>query len=744
VVALAGAAGAAQLAPQGEAPAAEWVVDPAVPGENLPPTGRSLFDFLVVRDAADGKKVYDVPFPIAALIHKIEAGLEDDRSSGMPVKRVLIPLGRSLQRTSAAPQFFTYPRLVAAPDMEPRPSGRSAGALLKDRLYIGYQEKANIVEVISYNESAGRFEFQIVKDYQAGGRPQVFYANRAVCTACHQNAAPIFSRPVWNETNANARVAALLKKERRTFYGVSPDRGVDIPNAIDDATDRANLYSTYQLLWRTACAGAGSTDTAARCRAGLFVAALQYRLTGKQQFDTASAKYRSDVAAVLARSVERWPGGLQIPNPDIPNRDPFAQRPASGTGAHQANAIDTTDAQVHKVDVQPAFDPLSPRAPLERWSATDPGTLNRLVAGLSEFIAESDMRRLDAYLEVLAARSRITTVAYEATCDLTQTRQQSKEARVDFECPVVPDAAGDRFTVVGRFYTDGKAVTRGSLDRLGVGPGVALTAITVASGSVGRAGTDVTAALMLEGGGRRARRGDGSVLKGLQLTWRPAAENGARASGAARALLTVSNDFAAVEEAIESMLKDSIAGRIDAFSDRPFRRASLMPALLERLGVPPLDWCCLDTSGMPPPALETHVSAGEATEQAAVKPVSLQPFYRYCATCHQTSDRFPPNFLQGSPAQVTANLAQCAPRLYVRLSMWQTDPTERPKTPMPPFFALHGFHFSPEAWRKSSELASLTSYVERALQTETGKAPRLQDVLQPGYENLRTCLPDRG
>jgi len=87
--------------------------------------------------------------------------------------------------------------------------------------------------------------------------------------------------------------------------------------------------------------------------------------------------------------------------------------------------------------------------------------------------------------------------------------------------------------------------------------------------------------------------------------WRPAAENRTRASGAARALLTVSNDFAAVEEAIESMLKDSIAGRIDAFSDRPFRRASLMPALFERLGVPPLDWCCLDTSGMPPPALET-------------------------------------------------------------------------------------------------------------------------------------------
>jgi len=63
---------------------------------------------------------------------------------------------------------------------------------------------------------------------------------------------------------------------------------------------------------------------------------------------------------------------------------------------------------------------------------------------------------------------------------------------------------------------------------------------------------------------------------------------------------------------------------------------------------------------------------------------------------------------------------------------------------MPPFFALHGFRFSPETWRKSGELVALTAYVERALQTETGKAPRLQELLRPGYENLRGCLPDSG
>ncbi len=147
-------------------------------------------------------------------------------------KAVLIPLGRSLQRNSAAPEFFAYPRAVVAADAEPAGTG---DLYLKDRLYLGYQEKANLLEVISYNEDAGRFEFQVVTDYRAGGTPRIAYANRTLCVACHQNAAPIFSRAVWDETNANPRVAALLASQRKDFHGIPVDRGVDVPNAIDDA-----------------------------------------------------------------------------------------------------------------------------------------------------------------------------------------------------------------------------------------------------------------------------------------------------------------------------------------------------------------------------------------------------------------------------------------------------------------------------------------------------------------------------
>jgi hypothetical protein len=121
---------------------------------------------------------------------------------GKCVKQVLIPLGRSLQRDSAAPDYFGYPRAVVAVDGEP---GGPGELYVKDRLYLGYQEKANLIEVISYNEDAGRFEFQVVTDYRAGGTPQVV-ANRAVCTACHRSRRS-FPTGVGQD-NANPKIAA--------------------------------------------------------------------------------------------------------------------------------------------------------------------------------------------------------------------------------------------------------------------------------------------------------------------------------------------------------------------------------------------------------------------------------------------------------------------------------------------------------------------------------------------------------
>jgi len=141
----------------------DWAVQPGMAGDPLPAVGHSLFDQVF---AAGGR--YEIPYPFERLVQRIEAMVQPDVLGKSGVKRVLIPLGRSLQRSAGAPEFFRFPRVVVAVDGEPRIVQGRAPPLLKDRLFIGYHEKAAVLEIISYNESAGRFEFQLIKEYRAG------------------------------------------------------------------------------------------------------------------------------------------------------------------------------------------------------------------------------------------------------------------------------------------------------------------------------------------------------------------------------------------------------------------------------------------------------------------------------------------------------------------------------------------------------------------------------------------------
>jgi hypothetical protein len=602
-----------------------WAADPAVAGPSLPPVGRSLFDFLV----ADG-----VPFPFEALVRKVEAGA--GCAPGTCVESVLIPLGRSLQRTAAAPDFFRFPRVVVAV------TGEGAGPVFaRDRLYLGYQEKANLIEVISYNEAAARFEFQVVRDYREGGTPQVAYAKRDVCTACHQNHAPIFSRPVWDETNANPRVAARLSAAQRIFHGIPVDRGVDIPNAIDDATDRANGIAVTQRIWREACD--------AGCRPLALTAALQYRLSGERAFEA------SALAGALARGfATRWPGGLAIPNPDLPNRDPFAFV-AGATGVAQSN-------------IAAGLEPLAPRTPHEVWTADDPLLVRRFVMGLAELIAEADVRELDASLAGRAPAPRRRS--FSAVCTMS----------------------GKRYDCSGEFTLKGNAAT---VDAIALG-GEPLTQYTLENGAV-------------TSQGRRARTASGDRIERLTVR---------RVGGKGEATLIVAEDFAPTRTAIADF----------TWSDAPFSRARMRAALgLGRRAV-----CCEDSGSLGAPREDI----------GAMPPLPPQAaeFENHCAACHRTAERLPPNFLAGDAKRVTSSLAQCAPRIFVRLAMWQTPPTARDKVPMPPPAASRGGR----PWVQTAAdpaIVALQSIVAGWLRAETGRAPDVTEMLVRGYENLRPCLP---
>jgi hypothetical protein len=717
-LALAACAGSDRaVAQSGETPAgAMWAVNPAAPGPDLPPAGRSLFDF-VASVERDGKRVYDIPFPFVALVKRV-ASRAGCKAADPCSRAVLIPLGRSLQRTAASPEFFRYPRVVVAFDGEPE---HGAFPLLKDRLYLGYQERSNVVEVISWNEAGGRFEFQVVRDYRAGGASRVAYARRALCAACHQNLAPIFSRQVWEETNANPRVAEALETARahalgegakrgdarRSIYGVPVHRGVDVPDAIDAATDRANLYAVHQRLWQEGCGDA-------RCRAALLGAALQLRLTGDRAFDERAASWRDAfLPAFTAAWRAQWPGGLAIPNPDIPNRDPFATE-----GARTAQGV----ALSH---VAARFEPLAPRPPLEVWTIEQPETARRVAAGLAAHVADADARALDAHLAARAARQRPAARRYEAPCELARAGSTLR-----FKC--VPDdpAMPRAIRVAGRVDLAGAKIAGGEVGSLVADGAVPLEHLEVVGGTLDEVSGRI--ALHLASRGMHARLADGARITGVALRWKAedVARRGTALEVSARATVTAVDEFAPVRAAL-AVLAEEPDGVLGA---KPFGRARVLAPLFARLGVPVREWCCEDAAAFPAAEPESE----EPPIPAAGPAKDLEPFYPLCASCHATGDRFPPNFLAGSGDRVAAAVRHCAPRIYARLAMWRVLPDAREKTPMPPASPLpRARDYPPPA-----AVAGLERMAAAMVRSETGTEPQLAHLLEDGYERLRPCLPE--
>ena len=680
---------------------AVWVMDPTLPGDDLPTRGRSLFDRLfIVRK--NEREHYELPFPFSKLIDRIEAVLSD----GARVKQVLIPLGRSLQRHTAAPDFFKYPRLIAAVDTE----SADPGIMLKDRLFLGYQEKGQVIEVISYNEQLARFEFQVVHHYDSGLQPQVFYARRQICISCHQNSGPIFSRSAWSETAANPAIARRLLEQRNYFYRVAVQRSAIDAFAVDAATDRANLFSVWKLLWRDGC---GDNDRAARmCRGAVFIAALQSRLAAGE-FDRNSAAYTNEFEQALGRNwLVKWPGGLKIPDADLPNRDPVTE--ISG--------------------IVPNADPLIPRQPLEIWRTGDPTNSNKLITGIAESISTSLIGRLD---EVMRERGRsIQPRKLESSCATSSDQFSDVDFRVSFVCYHAPGSPG--FDMKGRLYVQDDQITDGAVDELRLESGTKIENLKVADGNLSefQGGVHAEFSLWQKRTGLQARIADGSSVSRIIMNWPAAAGRSSLTVSSitkARASLLVVDDFTLVGEKIRKL---AIMG--DVFSSVSLQASQVVSRLINAIsgdstGTP----CCENTL----PIAAAHDSVVPLTFNASPSTLAggQEVFGRLCGTCHGTQSPFPPNFLYGSAKQVASRMAHCAHRIWYRLQLWQLPDGERLMSPMPPVAALLAAGFTEQEWVRSPEYRLSRTHIESIL---SARAMRSTSLHGRDYDELRECLPE--
>jgi len=690
-----------------------WAVDPNAPEPDRPPLGASAFDLVFSRAGADGV-AYDVPFPFPRLLEVLERAAGGESMQRSPLDATLIPLGRSLQREAAAPEYFQSPRIVVAVTGEPDTGTGPLGVRLENRLFLGYQPRAKVIEVISYNEAANRFEFQVVRDYGAGLEPRVRYARRALCMSCHQNAGPIFADAGWDETTANAEVARRLQRLAGEFHGVPVSTLDRTVAAIDTATDEANLLPVYRRLWSEGCASRRPAE-AARCRAGALLAMVQYRLSGAAGFDREAPLYAGAYLRLQRRNwSERWPEGLLIPSANLANRSPLMSPSPSV--------------------VPVALDPLRRRPPLARWRAASRRDLERLIRGLSRSLPERHMALLDRHLRAAGAAAAGRTLT--AACKVVRRGFAGQPRLLEIECGAErPATARDGFRLQAQIQVRPAGSAEGEAGWLEVDGGAYARRALAGRIDDGSAGDPRVTLGFVERDGQRALRSpDGNAFRSLTIDWDQSVEESATRFDAV-ATLAVEGDFEPLASLMERLAAEAspasplLAARFDG--------VELAGWLLSALGVGHSLRCC-----DPRPAPEPSLDAGDGPSEAVLELElahrgPLLTFARYCGACHGGDSAHPPGFLHARGASLLASVGQCAERIYYRLSMWHRRTEERAVEPMPPEQGLRLAGTHAAAWRRSESLERLIDYARGRL-TEEGRDP--DALLERSYRSARPCL----
>lgn len=727
-------------------PPPTWVIDPTLPGEDAPPVGRSLFDYVIAREPGE-PRAYRIPYPFSDLLKYIErAGAQE---SSPRFKIILIPSGRSLHRYAAQPDFLRFPRILATIDSdEIKPDqGMYPSLYLKDRLFLAYQEKAGIIEVISYNEAAGRFEFQIVRNYHSGTSPQVVYANRKVCTVCHQNQAPIFPEPLWHETNAQPLIHTLIQSSQTDFSPIA--HGVDIAAAFDAATDRANEILIAQKLWREGCETPGFPQQAIECRARLLTSALLQRLSGRSPFLHHSSSQKNDLLSSLAQIWKtQWPNGLGIPNPNIPNPPLAEVLTFVAPDVAEPYSLPTPDGPLHR---HPLLDPITPRPPLTIWTFA-PQQLSpwiHYVTTLSYLFSQADIQTLDDLLIKSTRHQHIPAIQYHSHCQTIIHAETEKAFDLTLECnpssnsPVAPSRS---FSLNGHLWFEQGTFQTGTFRYLQIGNEEEHAHLGIRDIIFRKDDArEIVVNLMPQfPAGLHARTRNGNFIQSLVFKWdmplsQP--EGSQERHMANTATLSILSDFSLIEKALKRMIHETASGQTDALDFAPFRRVKLAQSLFHHLDPPAPIRCCGKSQELPPVVLDAHSSSGKIFAHTNTPPAPLQLMDRYCGDCHHGEDPAPPGFLHGSIIQVENNLTHCAERMYVRLGMWQVIPSERGISPMPPPTALPRLTTMPGDWPQQEDFQLLRRYFQKLIANKGEPALSDHDLTLQEYEALPACLP---
>ena len=663
--------------------------------DSKPGVGRSFFDKVFSENGQ-----YQIPYPFSKVLNRLSeyTGQKVNNPDGTGLKAVIIPMGRSLQRNAALQdgkltsidQFFRYPRVVVGVDEETNHEN-SLLLNLKNKMYLGFHEKAQVIEVISYNDEIGRYEYQVVNNYAEGKTFDVSYANRSLCLSCHQNQTPIFSRGPWSETNANPVMAEKLQTVFDQAFGKTPCLGLSsaktqiycyqdkiplyfgaplyiessVTRQLDTSTDLANLTHAYQKMWKEFCKDES-------CKVAHLQSMILYRLTN-QEGTRSSANIKTEVDKIEQTWQVRYPWGLALPSPDIPDRDPFRDVQKDPKISDLSTVSETGRQQVFQLlafsRIPSAYEPLVPRAPIGLWKDTeiDGSGANRLIRGLAQEFTSGDIKLFDQWLKANRSDQEMFT-------NLISLCEIQKEKTI--------------LNVVCKGDTDESFSFDASIDLAHLQNSFAISEVNYRSKKLGcQTQGDFFCSKFFDVQGTYSKISESHAKIVLQFKNGLSLRNSEAYDmseihldlDAKIAQLKIYDPVPTLSVYLQKYVKD-------LFPTQVFNRFQIMKTILSA-GSPKL--ARMQTEDYK--RLPMQVDANFAAEELEQSMSGFALMKNVCAQCHQSNNNSPPHFMGTltqplNDLETCRQIEQCAPRMLYRLKMRQcaSGETRIRKTAMPP------------------------------------------------------------
>lgn len=213
----------------------------------------------------------EIPYPFERLASMLRSQAKDGFNG------LILPFSRSLQRkyvTIDTPRILLSINSNDLDDITHLPHTPFSYAERQiPVLYVAYTEGSPRLEVISWNELLGTFEFLVVSDYEKQNKPRLLRPDRALCMSCHQSGGPVFSHSPWNEVaslGGNIPLQRqLLDKFGPRYHGIFIQReteqvskfpGIDGEPASPFKFDLDIRTSNNMITARRACNSVCGTD----------------------------------------------------------------------------------------------------------------------------------------------------------------------------------------------------------------------------------------------------------------------------------------------------------------------------------------------------------------------------------------------------------------------------------------------------------------------------------------------------